>query len=166
MDPQKNTTGWTEALMAPSNLKPELTLEQLNAALRAIYDLWDLWGRWPFLLLGDTAKGAKEGKLYGNKIEIGIKKNELVKPVLDGIKVYIENEMDRGRCDYKEIDNNCIKFTWKLNKSDPVAVPIELKIIHRHYQFFKFPDTVVYNFDEFRIPNPLSKYLKARYIIR
>ncbi len=164
MDLVKNTTGWTEVLTAQS--KPLPTLEQLNAALRSVYDLWDLWGRWPFLLLGDTAKGAKEGKLYAPKIEIGIKKNELVKPVLDGIKVYIENEMDRGRCDYKEITDNWIKYTWKANKSDLVSVPMELKIIHRHYQFFKFPDKIVYNYDEFNIPNPFDKYYKARFIIQ
>ena len=150
--------------MAPSNLiKPELTLEQLNAAIRAVYDLWEYW---PYMLFGDTAKGAKEGKLYGDKIEIGIKKNELVKPVMDGVRTHIEYEMDKGRCDYKEISDDWIKYTWKLNKTDPISVPVECRIIHRNYQFFKFPDHVVYNYDEFRIPNPINKYLKARYIIQ
>ena len=141
----------------------ELTLEQLNAALRANYDLCEYL---PYLIMGYTAKGAKEGKLYGNKIEIGIEKNELVKPLLDGVRTHIEVEIDRGRCDYKEISDDWIKYTWKLNKSDPVAVPVECRIIHRNYQFFKFPDHVVYNYDEFRIPNPINKYLKARYIIQ
>ena len=141
----------------------ELTLEQLNAAIRAVYDFWEYW---PYMLLGDTAKGAQEGRLYGDKIEIGIKKLSLTKDVMSALKTHIEYEMSRGRCDYKEISDDWIKYTWKLNKSDPVSVPVECRIIHRNYQFFKFPDHVVYNYDEFRIPNPINKYLKARYIIQ
>ena len=161
MELQQNTIGLTGVLTAPSKIEP--TLEQLNAAIRAVYDLWEYW---PYMLLGDTAKGAKEGKLYMNKIEIGIKKNELVKPVMDGIRTHIEYEIGRGRCDYKEISDDWIKYTWKLNKSDPVAVPVECKIIHYNYQFFKHPDHVVYNYDEFRVPNPFEKYFKTRYIVR
>src|SRR3990167_5888998 len=93
--------------------KIEFTLEQLNYALREVYELWNYW---EYMLMGDTAKGAKEGKLYGDKIEIGI--------------------------------------------------PVECRVIHRNYQFFKFPDTVVYNYDEFKTPNPLEKSYRARFIVR
>src|SRR3990167_1221899 len=159
MDLQQNMSGQTVALTAPSSL----TLEQLNVALRAIYDLWEYW---PFMLLGDTAKGAREGKLYGDKIEIGIIGKYLTKDVLSALMTHLQYETDRGRCEYFEISDKWIKYTYKPNKSDLVSVPVECKVIHRGYQFFKNPDHVVYNYDEFKLPNPFDKYFKARFIIQ
>src|SRR3990167_1725076 len=155
------SSGQREALTVPSKSQP--TLEQLNAALRAVYDLWEYW---PYMLFGDTANGVKEGKLYGDKIELGIQSKYLTKDVLSAIKTHLQYEIDRGRCEYSEVSDKWIKYTWKLNKSDLVSVPIECKVIHRNYQFFKNPDHVVYNYDEFRVPNPFEKYYKARFIVR
>ena len=158
MNIQTTETGMMPVSTAPSK-------EQLDKAIRAIYDLFE--GRpWPYMLLGDTAKGAKEGKLYGDKIEIGILKKHLTPDLFSHIKTHIEYEVDRGRSKYAEINDNLIKYTYKENRHNLVVVPIEFKIIYRNYQFFKHPDHVIYNYDEFSIPNPLEKYLKARYIIR
>ena len=116
--------------------------------------------------MGDTAKGAKEGKLYGDKIEIGIKKKYLTRDVMSALKTHLQYAVDRGYSEYMEIGEDMIRYSVKQNKSDPLGVPVECKVIHRNYQFFKFPDTVVYNYDEFKTPNPLDKYYKARFIIR
>src|SRR3990167_1145643 len=139
--------------------KIEFTLEQLNYALREVYELWNYW---EYMLMGDTAKGAKEGKLYGDKIEIGIKKKYLTRDVMSALKTHLQYAVDRGYSEYMKIGEEKIRYSVKQNKADLLGIPVECRVIHRNYQFFKYPDTVVYKYDEFKTPNPLEKYYKAR----
>ena len=77
MDTVKKETGST------ADSTGSFSSDQLNAALRAVYDLFEYY---PYLLLSDTGKGAIDGKLYGDKITIGIEKRYLTKDVRDAIK--------------------------------------------------------------------------------
>jgi hypothetical protein len=46
------------------------------------------------------------------------------------------------------------------------GVPIEIKIIKKHYKFFEHPDNVFYMADEYKIPNPWYRYWKSRFLIK
>ena len=46
------------------------------------------------------------------------------------------------------------------------GVPIRIKVYKRNYQFFKYPDHVVYNFGTYQIANPFELYWKSRGLIQ
>ena len=150
MDIQKNEIG-SKVVSTVS-----FSLDQLNLALREVYDLFEYY---PYLLLGDTGKGAIDGRLYGDKITIGIEKRYLTKEVRDAIKTHLEYLVDRKYSDYMEISDDLIKYSYN-------GVPIECKIIHRKYPWFKYPNAIGYNYDDFKVPNPFDKYYKARFIVQ
>ena len=58
-----------------------------------------------------------------------------------------------------EISNDLIKYTYN-------GVPIECKIIHQRYPWFRYPNAIGYNYDDFKTPNPFDKYYKARFIVK
>ena len=139
----------------------QFSLEELNTALRDIQDLLDRCVI-QCMPLGDTAKGIREGKLFGDKIQIGIKKRYLTREVRNTIYGFINKAFERGYSKTMLIDldkDNIIKY-------DVGGVPIDIKIIERNYSFFKNLEPLVYNYDDFWLPNPLDRYLKAQYIIR
>ena len=129
--------------------KKETSKKSGNEALRWIADTLT-WSQIPFFLLGETGeKVLVEDELLVDKVEIGI----LEKNFNDTTQ-----RLFRGFVRDAEYGD-----TVKLERE---GVPIELKIIKKHYKFFENPDTVFYRADEYKIPNPWHKYWKSRYLIK
>ena len=139
-----------------SEIGKDFNSDQLNDALRALWDLMEFYIWHPHL---DTAKGIKEQNLQGNRISALIHERFLTKEVRSAIKTQLDYWQDRKISAPYEWTDNSIKWTYK-------DVPIELKIMHRRYNFFNNPDSVNYNFDDYKLANPFSKYWKARFIVR
>ena len=104
----------------------------------------------PHLLLGNTCEQAiADVDLDVDKIEIGVVKkyfNETTKRLFDTF-----------------LPGLAIGDVIKVEKDD---IPIEIRIIKRHYGFFDNPDTVFYMADEYKIPNPFQKYWAVRHLIK
>ena len=104
----------------------------------------------PHFLLGETSQQAiADVELNVDKIEIGVLKknfNETTKRLFLTFLPGLE-----------------LGDVVKLERDE---IPIEIKIIQRHYGFFDNPDNVFYMADEYKIPNPYQKYWEVRYLIK
>lgn len=142
-----------------SDLK--VNVDAMHDALRAVYDLLDTakaLGTVYYMTL-DTAKGIKDGKLFGDKITAAIHERFLFKEVKSSLKSQLDYWQDRKISEPYEITDDFIRFSYK-------GVPIEIKILKRRYKFFDNPEAITYNFDDFLLANPFSKYWPARFIVR
>jgi len=120
-----------------------------NEALRWVGDLLE-WSQIPYFLIGDTLKQVMDGQtLEVEKIEIGVKARNLTQDTKKLLKTFAP------WVEFGDIIN--LEFE---------GVPIEIKLIKRNYEFFKNPDIAYYNYDEYKIPNPWERYLKARWIVK
>lgn len=145
------------------------SLPVLNEALMT---LWDEFVRFScrFYLLGETARSVKQDKeLKGEKIELGVTGHQLTREVLsfmtsyfDPIEIKIDDKwlamsknMGSVFFDDKRDSITHIRFNVK-------TVPVEVKVVRKLTDYFKHPDMILYNFDEFNIPNPFNKYFKVR----
>ena len=125
--------------------------EELSKALLDVEDLMDRLLT-PYVLLGKTAECVKNDRLLDTEaIEVGIKKTDITQYVRDVIRTYLNVELNN-------IENG---FEYKAG-----AVPVKVKVYTRNYTFFKYPDTKVYSFGTYLIPNPFEVYWKVRGLIR
>ena len=124
--------------------------DALNKALQHAQDIFDRIGL-PYLLLGDAVEGiTRRNSLHGaKKIEIGVEERYLIPEVLSSLKTL----MGDIKTSYG--------FGYQFDR-----IPVEIKIIKRRYKFFKNPDLIIFKLQEYRIPNPVEDYLKARWIVR
>jgi hypothetical protein len=125
------------------------TIGQVNEAIRYVLDLME-WCQIPFVLLGDTAeKMWSEKNLDVDKLEFGVQKRHITQDTSRLLKTFIPGlEWDK---------------TININKA---GVPIVIRVIQRRYKFFDNPDFKFYMADEYKLPNPMNGYLKARWLIR
>jgi hypothetical protein len=127
----------------------KLKIEQINEALRWVIDLME-WCQIPVLLLGDTAEKIwGEKNLDVDKLEFGVMKRHITQDTSRLLKTFVPG---------LEWDN-----TIQLSKA---GVPIFIRVIQRKYRFFENPDFKYYMADEYKLPNPMNGYLKARWLIR
>ena len=134
----------------------EFSKEQLNEALRAIWDLMEFYIWHPTL---ETAKSIREGQIQGSKITAVIQKRHLTKEVKSAIKAQLDYWQDRGISEPYTFDDQWIKWTYN-------GVPIEFKILKQRYNFFERPDARWYMNDDYHLANPFDKYWKARFIVK
>ena len=141
----KNPCKWRMGLLAGKNDE-----ESVNLALQHVQDIMDRIGI-PYLLLGDVVDGITKRNSLSNveKVEIGIEQRYLIPEVISSLKTL----MGDIKTDYG--------YGYLFDK-----IPVEIKIIKRRYKFFEHPDTVIYRRQDYRIPNPVDGYLKARWIIQ
>ena len=106
----------------------------------------------PLLLLQQTGYQAKIGQgISGTAINTGVMRHNLTEfqfPMLKSIMptntVYEPN-----------------KITFVRNN-----VPVFIKIINRNYKFLQNPDTVLWQYEAFQVPNPWDDYYRVRYLIK
>lgn len=105
----------------------------------------------PYVLLGDAVEAiTKRNSLSGvSKIEIGVEEKYPIPEVISSLKTYIGDI----RTDYG--------FGYMFDK-----IPVEIRVIKRKYKFFRNPDTIIYRLQDYKIPNPVDDYLKARWVVR
>jgi len=142
----KNPCKWRKQLIEGGGY----TEDMINSALQHVQDLLERVTV-PYILLGDVVESIiKRGNLVGvKKIEVGIEERYLIPEIISSIKTQMGNiETESG-------------YGYLFDK-----IPVEIKIIKRRYAFFEHPDTIIFRLQDYRIPNPIDRYLKARWIVR
>jgi len=133
-----------------STKKSGLTSDKLDASLMQL-STWFEGAVCPFILLGETARSVKkDNRVQGSKIEIGVREKHLARSTGGMLRDLIK--------DIKEFENE-----WRFESAD---VPVVMKILRRKNKYIVNPDTVVYNFDDYLLPNPFAGYWKTRGLIR
>lgn len=131
----------------------KLSSEELFNALSFVEDCFDR-AVTPFLLLKHTGmtvfKGLDEG-LDGDSLEIGVLKKNMIGFNVATLAALLPKE--------RVWKSHSIKFVYE-------NVPVNIKIIHSNYEFFKYPDTRFYRFKYFNIPNPFMDYYKVKETIK
>lgn len=141
-----------ETAKSPNGINGTPSSEQLNRALMNFHDLMTRTFVRP-LVLGETAKSLKYGEVTGDKIEAGIRAQDLkVEYVLTTLTEWINRE------DNPVITDEMMSYTVD-------GVPVEIKIIKKNWAFLKQPDIMVYRSDEYFRPNPFDKYYTARHLL-
>ena len=130
------------------------SIDELNEAL---FDFETLMERCasPFLLLKETARSVrKDSQLQGDKVYVGVKRSQVTPEFLSTINTYLIDKNDT----YQETPKG---FNYQFK-----GVPVEVTIIERSYGFTNNPESVYYWGENYLVPNPLEKYLKAQFIVR
>ena len=127
------------------------SLEQLNKALRALDDLMDRCVVQNQYVLADwTAHSVKnKGGLFGDGIDAMIKTKYLTKEVVDTIKEYSPAVFgEKG-------------FSYEFE-----GVPIRVKYVTKNFSFLEHPEMMIYDFEDYQVPNPFDVYWRGRTLIR
>ncbi len=131
------------------------SFEALDKALNHAEEMFDRCVC-PFFLMGKTLKGACENEqIKGDKVELGVMARYVTPEVLS---TFTSPDFSTHLDDFKLSEN---KIEYKVE-----GVPVEIKIIHKHYGCLANPNTMVYKFADFKIPNPLGTFYKIQGIIR
>ena len=138
-----------------NGLKFKFTLGQLDNALRMAEEYMER-STIPFFLLGQTLKSVMEKEqVSGDKIEIGIRKQHLTKDTLGMLKMVVP--------DLVLFSDNGLTTKMEFRVDD---VPVEVKVIHKKFKIVENPDKIWYKVTQYRIPNPVDEYWKARHFLR
>mgnify|MGYP001592244876 CR=1 FL=1 len=124
------------------------SLEQLNRALLAVYDLMsrDPGLEADYVVVGETARCLKEGR--GLDVEV----IELVAPVK---RATVEVLSTLKTWASPEANNEVVE--WKEN-----GVPVKLTFLKETYDHFKYADNKVYGPEFYKIPNQWKDYWEKR----
>jgi hypothetical protein len=118
--------------------------ELLDEALFFVFDLMDD-AQLEFFCMGKTAEQMFNNQwLTGKKLEFGVKKQSLTQDVIDTLKM-VNPSID--------IQDRKIIMEYK-------GVPIEVRIIRKHYRVLDNLDAVDYANESFLIPNPFDAFLR------
>jgi len=138
----------------------------LDAALfYAAHDVFDP-SFIPCLLLGETARQIVEHERLHQLpyIELGILEKDFTEASRKYLPAILKGDsLSRGpRTDWK-IEKDLIEFDYKSNEHPEHGnVPVKVKIIKGHQKFFEYPDTIFYDYSEYRIPNSFEGYWKVK----
>lgn len=118
--------------------------EQLEEALFFVYDLM-ADAQLEFFVMGNTAQQMFNNEwLSGKKLEFGVTLKQLTNDTKDMLKMSNPN-----------IDITDKKIIMEYN-----GVPIEVRIIKKHYRVLDNLDTVDYGYESFLIPNPFDAFIR------
>ena len=135
----------SEASKIRTSLADQFPGDQLE---RALMDVEDLMARiqTPFFVLGVLAKQmVNHEKLGVDKIEIGIRRNELTPDRLSTLKTLEPNI---------QVTKEGFAYIWD-------SVPIHITFLDPEDELYKRADHVWYNAWEYQIPNPWKEYAKT-----
>ena len=123
--------------------KQELTHEQLLEALYYIFDAMDR-ALMNFVLVGDTARSAMQNRLLtGDKVTVAVRRNEWESGARRIVDAFAKP---------KEETKTIVKY--EVN-----GVPIVLHVLEEDTTI-KSPNTLIYQNEYFKIPNPFSEFEK------
>ena len=126
--------------------KSSLKCEDLEKALDTLNDYFDR-ASCQFILLGETGHAVyyEEG-LCGQRLEIGVKPEQLSQYAVSTL-----NQLITG-------------FGTALDRLgfNIGTIPVELTILKRNADVFKYPDSKYYGHEIYLVPNPFVKYYKNR----
>ena len=146
--------------------------DKLDAALMSLFDVFEK-AACPFFLLGETARSIlKDGKLNGEYLEVGIYDRWATAEVLSALNTVVnllaletdegwENqERGWGAKVFREKRDKVITIEFRVDD-----VPVVVRVVKKKSKYFSNLDSVVYNFDDYKIPNPFDSYYKVRGLI-
>lgn len=120
--------------------------------LEALYLIWDAAerGQLQMFLVGDTAKQAiAQGDLSGDKITVGVRRNEWDSGQGRIAQTFLEHELGHKLVD---IDNEVLI-------QDRAGTPISIKLYNENPYLESF-DIIYYGYETFLLPNPYSEFVK------
>ena len=134
-------------------IKPKFTWEQLEAALFFAFDLFDD-AQCEFFPMGKTAlqmydSQTKEVSLEGDKITLGVRKKDLAESTIEMLK----------------ISSPSIDIQDRKIIIEHEGVPIEIKIISKHYRVLDNLDSIDYAYETFLIPNPFDAFKRMMWFM-
>jgi hypothetical protein len=139
--------------------KATFSTEQLDTALlgaphRGIEGCFEVFDRSAIgdklILLKDTAYQVKNSLfLEGDHIDVGIEKRYLTPQAISTIK------------EFGHVEDPTEDFVLTID-----SVPVNVKVITRHYPWFKDLNSLIYKYEIVYLPNPFENYWKARFIIQ
>lgn len=122
----------------------KFTSEQLEEALFVVFDMM-ADAQLEFFPIGKTARQMYNNEwLEGDMLNFGIKKQELAESTVVMLKV-----------SHPEIDIQDKKIIMSHN-----GIPIEIRIIHKHYRVLDNLDTIDYAYETFLMPNPFESFIR------
>lgn len=133
--------------MAKTNTKKKtisFTPEQLEEALFFTFDMM-ADAQLEFFPMNKTANQMYDDiPLEGDKLTFGVKKQELAETTLDMLK----------------ISNPSIDLTDKKIIMEVNSVPVEIRIITKHYRVLDNLDAINYAYETFYVPNPFEAFMR------
>ena len=124
--------------------KNELTWEQLEEALFVVFDLM-ADAQLEFFPMNNTAKQMHNNEyLAGDKLTFGVRRKDLAESTLEMLK----------------ISNPSIDVTEKKIIMKHNGIPIEIRIINKHYRVLDNLDTIDYAYETFLMPNPFDAFAR------
>lgn len=118
--------------------------EQLLQALYGVQDLFER-ARAQFFLDRDTLVQVNNHlELDGDKITVGVKRAELTEGAIEVMQTYMPA--------HSWTDN---EITYIINN-----VPVEIKIYSNDVLELTNPETIVYAYETFNVPNPVKTFLQ------
>lgn len=124
----------------------------------------------PFFCLGEMARQMIEDNHLHQlpAITLGILEKDLTEDTRKILEECLKgNSLSLGPRKDWEIGEDFIRFDYVPEPMvDHPVVPVEVQIIKGSYKYFEYPDTVFYDFTEYRIPNSFSYYWSERQRIK
>ena len=167
------TTG-KSGLKKVEPLKPveEILFDNRKGALdAALYYAKDILERSqiPFFCLGEMVRQMIEDNRIQHLpvITLGVYEKDFSPKKDTLIECLKGNSLSRGPRKDWEISEDFIKFDYVPEPMiDHPVVPIVVQRIKKSYKYFDYPDTVFYDYSEYRIPNSFSYYWSERHLIK
>lgn len=129
--------------------KNKFTSEQLEEALFAVFDMM-ADAQLEFFPMNQTAVQIHENKwLEGDKLIFGVKKRDLAESTIEMLKIANPS-----------IDLQPKKIIMVHN-----GIPIEIRIITKHYRVLDNLDTVDYAYETFLMPNPFEAFKRMMWFM-
>ena len=120
------------------------TSEQLEEALFAVFDMM-ADAQLEFFPMGKTASQMYSNEwLQGDRLNFGIRKQDLAESTVQMLK----------------ISNPSIDIQDKKIIMEHNGIPIEVRIIRKHYRVLDNLDTIDYAYETFLMPNPFDAFIR------
>jgi len=109
------------------------------------------------MLAGNTLKTMREGQIDGDKVEVIVLEKHYGS---EARSIFSSSEL-RKLIRMENVEETDGFLRWKFE-----GVPIEVKIVKRHYGCLQRPDVIFYKYDQFKTPNPWETYWKIKGLIK
>jgi len=143
------------------DLKAQFSQEDLHVALRDLFDLFEKLSGTKCLLLGETARTVKAGRLDVDRLQAGIRQLDLTPERKGTIYSHLADYLRRGYTKTMVFEPDSPPAGELLISYDFMGIPIDITVINTPNPYIDNPDPITYNFDYFVIPNPLEEYLRG-----
>lgn len=130
--------------------KKEFTQEEMLMALFELETMFDRMPAAPWFLLYPTCNDMAEHKFLSVPISVGIKQAEITKERMSVFKTYFTG--------FQITDSGMTGFVRD--------VPVVIRFVKSKYDFLQNLQTIHYENEYYKVPNPLSEYNKIWKLVK